>query len=129
MPFCNSHLFDHAGQEFRCSRCVSSVRQVRSCDGQCIVADKVAWCTKDLGLRLGIPRNLSLVLRIARVAKEDDTGNLALRRCRETLDGIVHDGGALAVPAYQERRVGAHGAGHVDDLGGGGDGGVVCVLG
>lgn len=45
------------------------------------------------------------------------------------MDGIVHDGGALAVPAHQERRVGAHGAGHIDDLGGGGNGGVVCVLG
>lgn len=125
----NSCLFDHARQELGSRRCIASIRQVCRRDSQRVVADEVAWCTEDLGLRLGVPGDLGLVLRVARVPKEDDAGHLALGLGREALDGIVHDRRALAVPADEERRVGAHGAGHVDDLGGGGDGGVVCVLG
>lgn len=101
---------------------------MRSRDCQRVVADQIARRTEDLSLSLGISRNLSIILRIAGVAKEDDTGNLVLRRRGKTLDRIVHNRAALAISSDENCRVRAHGIGHVDDFSSGSNRGIVCVL-
>lgn len=96
---------------------------------QRVIADKVAGCTEDLRLLLGVTWDLSIVLRIASEAKQDHTGNPVLRRLGKSLNGIVHDRSTLAVSGNDHLCVGALAGSHADDLGSRGDGGVVGVLG
>lgn len=98
-------------------------------DGQGVVADQIAVGAEDLGLGLGVAGDLRVVLGVAGVAEENDAGDLGLLGRGEALDGVVHDGAALAVAADEDGRVGALGHGHLDDLGGAGDGLLVRVLG
>lgn len=98
-------------------------------DGEGVVADEVASRAEDLGLVDGVAGDLEVVLLGAGEAPHDDAGDLGLLGGGHLLDGVVDDGGALAVAAHDDGRVGALRGRHVDDFEGRIDGLVVGVLG
>lgn len=102
---------------------------MRRGDDERATAYQIAGSTEDLGLRSGVPGNLSLVLQVAGEAKEDNALDLGHHRGVESLDGVIHHGGALAVAAGHDLGVGALGVGEVEKGGGGADGGGGGVLG
>lgn len=122
-------LLGHLGEESPRLIGVTAVRKVGRGDGKGVVADEVAGGAEDLCLGDGVTRDLEVILLGAGEAPDDDSRNHLLLGGRHLLDGVVDDGGALAVAAHDDGGLGALRGGEVHDLEGRVDGLVVGVLG
>lgn len=68
-----------------------------SSDDQSSSTDQVTNGTVDLGLVLGEPGDLFVVLHVAGIAKQHNTLNHVLNTAVEAADGVVHHCGSLAI--------------------------------
>ena len=94
MPTLTLHL---RGQKTDCLSRIGTVRQVRGSDNQCAGTYHVSGGAEDLHLVLGVVGDLSMVLRVACEAKENNTLDSGLDVVVEFLDGVIHNGTSLAI--------------------------------